>query len=184
MKSKPDRVILSIIMMKPKLGQTLRVLGASLALGISISIFSVQSARAVAVIDCPDGTKVTVSDPASEKNACDGRLGTGPDSTKGINPYKDDCRVTEKQKADGVQLDKSNCRIILMVVTITNILSALVGIVIVLAITVAGIQYSMAGGDPQKVTAAKHRIRSALVALLLYIFMFAFLQWIVPGGMF
>ncbi|MEK7153078.1 MAG: hypothetical protein AAB834_03965 [Patescibacteria group bacterium] len=63
-----------------------------------------------------------------------------------------------------------------------KLLSALVGIFVVISIVVGGIMYGSAGGDPGKVTAAKKRIYNAILALLAYLFMFAFLQWLLPGG--
>ncbi|MEK7603349.1 MAG: hypothetical protein AAB459_03845 [Patescibacteria group bacterium] len=68
--------------------------------------------------------------------------------------------------------------------TIISALSAGIGIVIVIMIIVGGIQYSTAGGDSGKVTAAKSRIFNAVLALIAFFFMFGFLQWIVPGGLF
>jgi hypothetical protein len=63
-----------------------------------------------------------------------------------------------------------------------NILSGLVGIVIVTMITVGGIQYSSARDNPQAVAAARGRITNALIALVAYILMYAFLQYLIPGG--
>jgi hypothetical protein len=51
-------------------------------------------------------------------------------------------------------------------------------------VIVGGIQYSAAGADPNKIQAAKHKITNALLALLLFIFGFAIVQWLVPGGLF
>lgn len=65
-----------------------------------------------------------------------------------------------------------------------NLLSAAVGIVVIIMLIIGGIQYSTAGGDPNKVQAAKKRIYNALFALLAFIFLYTFLQWIVPGGLF
>jgi len=65
-----------------------------------------------------------------------------------------------------------------------NFLSAGVGIVVVGALILGGIQYSMAGGAPEAVTKAKQRITNALIAFAAFIFMFAFLQWLIPGGIF
>lgn len=62
-------------------------------------------------------------------------------------------------------------------------LTAVAGIVIVISIIVGGVQYSSAGADPSKVSAAKQRIMSAVIALLCLIFLFAFIQWLVPGGL-
>lgn len=81
-------------------------------------------------------------------------------------------------------LNESNCRILYYLVRIINVLSAMVGLVIVSVIIVAGIQFSSAGNDPQKVAAARNRIINAIIALATFIFMYAFLQWVVPGGIF
>lgn len=67
---------------------------------------------------------------------------------------------------------------------IVNVLSAGVGIVVIAMIIVGGIQYSIAGDNSQAVTAAKQRISNALLALVAYLFIFAFLQWLIPGGLF
>lgn len=69
-------------------------------------------------------------------------------------------------------------------VDIINFLAYGVGIVVVLLIVVGGFQYATAGGAPQKIEAAKRRIIQALVALGLFIFMYAILQWAIPGGVF
>ncbi|MET1033153.1 MAG: hypothetical protein ABWX94_01505 [Candidatus Saccharimonadales bacterium] len=61
-------------------------------------------------------------------------------------------------------------------------LTGLMGVVVAASIIVAGIQYGSAGSDPGKVAAAKKRLTSAILALLSYFFMFAFLQWLLPGG--
>ena len=65
---------------------------------------------------------------------------------------------------------------------LVNILSGLAGIVVAINIVIGGIQYSSAGGDPGKVSAAKSRITKALLALLAFIFLYAFLNFILPGG--
>lgn len=79
-------------------------------------------------------------------------------------------------------INQDNCGIIGYIVLIINVLSALVGAVIVISLIVAGIQYSTSGADPQKVSAAKNRIRNAVIALVFFIFSYAFLNYLVPGG--
>ena len=68
--------------------------------------------------------------------------------------------------------------------TIVNVLSAGIGIVVIGMIILGGIQYSIAGDNPQATTAAKQRITNALIALFAFLFIFAFLQWLIPGGLF
>lgn len=65
-----------------------------------------------------------------------------------------------------------------------NFLSATVGIVVVLTIIISGIQYSTAGSNPQAASAAKKRIMGAILAAIAYLFLYGFLQFIVPGGFF
>jgi hypothetical protein len=59
-----------------------------------------------------------------------------------------------------------------------------VGVVVVGVIILGGIQYTMAGDNPQAVTAAKQRIINGLIALAAFLLMFAFLEWLIPGGIF
>lgn len=64
-----------------------------------------------------------------------------------------------------------------------KLMTALIGVAIVISIVLAGIQYSSAGGDPSGVAAAKKRITAAVIALVAYAFLLGFLQWLVPGGL-
>lgn len=65
-----------------------------------------------------------------------------------------------------------------------NLLSGLVGIIVVIMMIVGGIQYMTAGGNPQSVAVAKKRISNAALSIVALIFMFSFLQWLIPGGIF
>ena len=67
---------------------------------------------------------------------------------------------------------------------IVNILSALVGVVVTGVIVLGGVQYSIAGDSPDAVSKAKQRITNGLLALVIFILTYAFLQWIIPGGVF
>jgi|GEM_PF-2098634 len=65
-----------------------------------------------------------------------------------------------------------------------DFLTGAVGIVVTISLVSAGIQYASSADDPQKVAAARRRIVNTVIALLAFIFLWAFLQWIVPGGVF
>ena len=71
-----------------------------------------------------------------------------------------------------------------MTFAIIRFLSAGVGLIMVGSIVVAGIQYSASGGDPQATAKAKSRISSTLIALLIFIFSYALLNYLIPGGFF
>jgi hypothetical protein len=64
-----------------------------------------------------------------------------------------------------------------------NFLAALVGIVVVISIVIGGIQYGSSAGDPQQVSAAKNRIRNAIIALVTFVFLYALLNFLIPGGL-
>lgn len=61
-------------------------------------------------------------------------------------------------------------------------LTAVVAIVIIGSLIVAGIQYSAAQDNPQMVQKSKDRIRNALIALGAFMFALAGLQYLIPGG--
>ncbi|HUC89964.1 MAG TPA: pilin [Patescibacteria group bacterium] len=63
-----------------------------------------------------------------------------------------------------------------------NALSAVVGLVVVISLVIGAIQYSSSRDNPQAVGAAKKRITNAILALVSFFLLWAFLQWIVPGG--
>ena len=68
--------------------------------------------------------------------------------------------------------------------TVVTFLSIGVGVVVIALLIIGGIQYAAAGDNPQALTAAKQRIMNALIALIAYLFMATFLQWLIPGGVF
>jgi hypothetical protein len=65
-----------------------------------------------------------------------------------------------------------------------NFLSAGVGIIVTGVILVGGIQYILAGGNATALQAARQRIINGLIALFSFLFIYAFLQWLIPGGVF
>jgi len=76
----------------------------------------------------------------------------------------------------------SNCNFFEQILGLVNIVSGLIGVAVVLNIIVAGIQYSTAADNPNKVQSAKQKVTNSIIALIAYAFLVAFLQWIVPGG--
>jgi len=67
---------------------------------------------------------------------------------------------------------------------VVNLLTISIGVFAVISIIVAGIQYSSAGDDPGAVNKAKNRIVKTVIGLLAYIFLFALLNYLIPGGLF
>jgi hypothetical protein len=64
-----------------------------------------------------------------------------------------------------------------------NLLAAAVGIIVAISIIIGGLQYGSSAGDPQKASAAKNRIRNAIIALVTFLFLYAILNFLIPGGL-
>ena len=84
----------------------------------------------------------------------------------------------------GVNATECNEFINTYVNPIINTLAALVGVIAVISIITAGIQYASSADDPAAVSKAKKRFFNTIVGLLAYIFLFAFLNYLIPGGLF
>lgn len=109
-----------------------------------------------------------------------GQTFTGsPDSVVG-NCDKDGNNCTIKN----CDQDENCKKITSTLVAATNLLSALVGIIAVAMIVFGGIQFSTSGGDPQKVASGKKHITNAIIALVAFVFLWAFLNFLIPGGLF
>ena len=65
-----------------------------------------------------------------------------------------------------------------------NVLSACLGLVAVISLILGGINYTTSEGDPQKTARAKSRIFNTIFAVIAYLFLYTFLQFLVPGGIF
>lgn len=84
-----------------------------------------------------------------------------------------------------VQCNASSCNLIQKYIDpLVQLLSALVGVAVTISIIIGGIQYGSSAGDPQATMAAKSRIRNSLIALVAFLFLYAFLQFLIPGGLF
>lgn len=64
-----------------------------------------------------------------------------------------------------------------------NFLTAGVGVVTTGAIVVGGIRYITSRGNPQATASAVKIISNAVIAIIGYVFGYAFLNWIIPGGL-
>lgn len=65
-----------------------------------------------------------------------------------------------------------------------DLFSIVFGLVAVISLILGAISYSTSEGDPQKSSKAKRRVANTIIAIVAYMFLYAFLQFIVPGGLF
>lgn len=68
--------------------------------------------------------------------------------------------------------------------TILTILTYGVGIAGTLGIVISGIQYLTARDNEAQLTKAKSRLVNIVIGLVAYALLWAFLQWLIPGGIF
>lgn len=65
---------------------------------------------------------------------------------------------------------------------VLNVLLVVVGAAGIIGIIISGIQYATSSGDPGQITKAKKRIYEIVIGLVALGLMYAFLQWLIPGG--
>jgi hypothetical protein len=89
--------------------------------------------------------------------------------------FTNDCRTSG-------ELTEDNCGIISYLTLFIRVLSFAVGLVVTIMIVWGGIKYALSRDNPQETASAKEHVRNAIFALIIYIFMVALLNWLVPGG--
>ena len=115
---------------------------------------------------------------AAKTSTCGDTTDVICNSTDTTNP-----NCTNSSQA-GIQKCFKNNAIVKDLNDIVDVLSAGVGVVVIGTIITGAIQYIMAGDKSESVAKARQRITNGVLALVLYLVIFAFLQWIVPGGVF
>jgi hypothetical protein len=66
---------------------------------------------------------------------------------------------------------------------INKFLAPLAILSVVVGIVWGAVEYTTSGGDAQRVANAKGKIQKALIGLVSFIFLYAFLNWLLPGGL-
>ena len=80
--------------------------------------------------------------------------------------------------------DTTHSAITDLLFAIIRFLSKGVGIVVIGSIIVGGIQYVGSRGEPNSTSMAIARIRGSVIALIIFIFAYAILNYVVPAGFF
>lgn len=127
---------------------------------------------------------------ADDTDAVGNPTNSGSDSDQSVTQQEDTSgRIDASFTADcavdtnaGEELNQENCAIISYIVLFVNVLSAIAGMAIIASIMIAGYQYMTARDNPGTVQKARQRIVWALIALALYLFFYAILNYLIPGG--
>jgi hypothetical protein len=104
-----------------------------------------------------------------------------PDGTTGA-VQNDGNTCCPSQDQDGSSSSDMGCLFTKYINPVIDLLSALVGVVVVIAVIAGAIEFSTAGGDPQRAASGRKHITNALLALLAFALLYAFLEFLVPGG--
>ena len=82
----------------------------------------------------------------------------------------------------GISTDTNSTLIVRYLNPFIKLLSVLVGLAVTFGIIYGGIEYTMSAGDPQKAQKGRKHIQDAVLALIAYALIFAFLNFLIPGG--
>ncbi len=105
-----------------------------------------------------------------------------PAQTVPLHTFAADCKDIKTSKDKNGDIDGNDCVYKKYVNPMIRFVSAIAGLAGTMSLVAGGIMYSTAGGDMNKVAKAKSRIAQAIGAFLAFIFLLAFLQWVIPGG--
>lgn len=68
--------------------------------------------------------------------------------------------------------------------TVLDVMLVAIGAAALIGIIISGIQYMTSSGNPAAMTKAKNRIVQVVIGVAALVLMWAFMQWIIPGGIF
>ena len=105
------------------------------------------------------------------------RVCTSVSSAPGVDGYCSD----DKKSVIG---DPNQTGLWSLLIMIINILTAGIGIVAVGGVVYGSILYTSAEGSAEQTKKARTIIANVMMGLLAYVLMYAFLNYIIPGGMF
>jgi hypothetical protein len=163
-----------------KLIQTGKKYLISVAVVAVFSVMCLGSAGIVSAFQCPDGGP-NLPDGATIAS-CPDVQDVNSDTPEIDAGEKLDITIDCEPKPVGAPLDRTNCGIINLIVITINFLSALAGIIFVVSIMISGFQYMTARDNAGQIQKAKSRIVMTVVAVAIFIFMYALLNFLIPGG--
>jgi len=132
----------------------------------------------------PTKSKSTVESKTAQANAATNALTNDDDSS--LKACDSDKTFTADPAVCSPQCtDSNNCNLVQKYINpiINKFLAPLTLLAVIIGIIWGGIQYATSAGDSQKTAAAKGKIQNALLGLVAFILLYAFLNWLVPGGL-
>lgn len=118
---------------------------------------------------CPAPPRTTPEEPLEVTDVCQTAV-----REQRLDPYNCDCDVEP--------ITPDNCEIVKYLEIGIHVMTGLAGLAIVGGIMTGAYMYMTARDNPGQTNAGRQRVIWALTALLILIFLWGFLQWLVPGG--
>ncbi|HEY8999529.1 MAG TPA: hypothetical protein VIM53_04430 [Candidatus Saccharimonadales bacterium] len=91
-------------------------------------------------------------------------------------------QVTDQSKETADAGQGENCIFSTYINPFVKLLAGIAGLAVLISVVMGAIGYQTSAGDPGKVAKAKGHIYQAFTALLAFLFLMAFLAWLLPGG--
>lgn len=68
--------------------------------------------------------------------------------------------------------------------TVLDVMMVGIGAAALIGVIISGIQYMTSSGNPAAMTKAKNRLVQVVIGIAALVLMWAFMQWLIPGGIF
>lgn len=140
-------------------------------------------APAAYALRAPAGAGGTPNPPAPVANAVH-QCGSGHEKTVTAINFGCKGEACVRGGPGGAYCNGDHSAIVDMLFAIIRFLTNGVGLIVVGSLVWAGIQYTAAKGDPQAAAAAIKRVHSSVIALLMFVFAYALLNYVIPAGFF
>ncbi len=157
--------------------------------GDAASAMEHDTSVTVVTVDCGKSTLAKTYKKGQSVSSIDCKDKKSPKVTQLTNNNPPTCD-SANNCSDPAANPKANCSntgcdlIVKYIDPLVNLLSVVFGLIAVISIIAGSIQYSASTGDPAKSSAAKSRIQNTIIAIVAYFFLYAFLQFLIPGGLF
>ena len=152
-----------------------------IALILAFAVFApiIFSATQVYALDCPEGSVEGTAEATGEPT-CVYVEKCPPGQTVAADGPNSGAKYV--CCPDGTEDNATKCYFAKYIDPTVKLLASIAGAVAVLGIAVGGIQYAASAGDSQKVAAGKAKVTKALLGIVAFMFLFAGLQFLSPGG--
>jgi hypothetical protein len=74
----------------------------------------------------------------------------------------------------------SGSSVVHILLLVVDVMSAIIGILAAIGISIVGVQYLTAGGSEEKTRKAKRRLLEIVIGIIVYVLLYVILKWLLP----